>query len=127
MGKLLWRVLGVRGSAAQPREAEGGTDAEPALPDAVAIEEAAELEPAVEGDSIPIHLLTEEAFKLYFEQLKPNGVLAVHVSNKYLDLKPIVKLAAQALGKESRVIDTDDDEEDSEAEQLDDERLRRPG
>ena len=67
---------------------------------------------AFSSDSIPIHLLTEEAFKLYFERLKPNGVLAVHVSNKYLDLKPIVKLAALALGKESRVIDTDDDEEE---------------
>jgi hypothetical protein len=68
---------------------------------------------AFSSDSIPVHLLTEEAFELYFHHLKATGVLAVHVSNKYLDLKPIVKLAAQALGKESLVIDTDDGDSDS--------------
>jgi hypothetical protein len=66
---------------------------------------------AFSSDSIPVHLLTVEAFRLYFHQLKPNGVLAVHVSNKYLDLKPIVELAARALDKETRVIDTDDEDE----------------
>jgi SAM-dependent methyltransferase len=66
---------------------------------------------AFSSDSIPVHLLTIEAFKLYFHHLKPNGVLAVHVSNKYLDLKPIVELAARALDKETRVIDTDDVDE----------------
>ena len=35
----------------------------------------------------------------------------MHVSNKYLDLKPIVKLAVDALGKQSRLVDTDDDED----------------
>ncbi len=66
---------------------------------------------AFSSDSIPVHLLTVEAFRLYFRQLKPDGVLAVHVSNKYLDLKPIVELAARALGKDTRVIDTDDEDE----------------
>jgi hypothetical protein len=66
---------------------------------------------AFSSDSIPVHLLTVEAFRLYFHHLKPDGVLAVHVSNKYLDLKPIVELAARALDKETRVIDTDDDDE----------------
>ena len=66
---------------------------------------------AFSSDSIPVHLLTVEAFELYFHHLKPSGVLAVHVSNKYLDLKPIVELAAKALGKETRVIDTDDEDD----------------
>ena len=66
---------------------------------------------AFSSDSIPVHLLTIEAFQLYFHHLKPNGVLAVHVSNKYLDLKPVVDRAAEALGKARIVIDTDDDEE----------------
>src|SRR5262249_39759387 len=66
---------------------------------------------AFSSDSIPVHLLTIEAFKLYFHHLKPNGVLAVHVSNKYLDLKPVVELAARALDKESRVVDTEDVDE----------------
>lgn len=68
---------------------------------------------AFSGDSIPVHLLTREAFDLYFKHLKPGGVLAVHVSNKYLDLLPVVRLAVDALGKQAAVIDTDDDEEDS--------------
>lgn len=45
---------------------------------------------AFSSDSIPIHLLTREAFELYFRHLKPDGILAVHVSNRYLDLAPIV-------------------------------------
>ena len=49
---------------------------------------------AFSGDSIPVHLLTREAFELYFRKLKPSGVLAVHVSNKYLNLQPVVRAAA---------------------------------
>jgi hypothetical protein len=45
---------------------------------------------AFSGDSIPIHLLTKEAFACYLRHLNRNGVLAVHVSNNYLDLRPIV-------------------------------------
>src|SRR5439155_26295966 len=45
---------------------------------------------AFSGDSIPVHLLTAEAFDLYFRHLKSDGVLAVHVSNRYLDLSLIV-------------------------------------
>ncbi|HEV2351980.1 MAG TPA: fused MFS/spermidine synthase [Terriglobia bacterium] len=56
---------------------------------------------AFSGDAIPIHLLTQEAFILYFRHLKPDGVLAVHVSNRYLDLKPVVQRVAESLGKKS--------------------------
>lgn len=54
---------------------------------------------AFSGDSIPVHLLTREAFALYFRHLKPGGVLAVHISNKYLNLRPVVQAAANNLGK----------------------------
>jgi hypothetical protein len=64
---------------------------------------------AFSGDSIPVHLLTREAFTLYFHHLKPDGVLAVHISNRYLDLRPVVKQAARALGKQAREVDTEDD------------------
>jgi hypothetical protein len=57
-------------------------------------------------------LLTREAFVLYFQHLKANGVLAVHVSNKHLDLRPVVKMAAESLHKEARVIDTEDEAND---------------
>jgi hypothetical protein len=63
---------------------------------------------AFSSDSIPVHLLTREAFELYFRHLAPNGILAVHVSNRYLALEPVVTTAAKALGKETRVVDTDD-------------------
>ena len=64
---------------------------------------------AFSGDAIPVHLLTQQAFELYFRQLKPNGVLAVHISNKYLDLEPVVGAAATALGKEAVRISNADD------------------
>jgi hypothetical protein len=46
---------------------------------------------AFSGDAIPTHLLTTEAFDLYKQHLKPDGILAVHITNSYLDLYPVVK------------------------------------
>ncbi len=65
---------------------------------------------AFSSDSIPVHLLTEEAMKLYFRHLNPDGILAVHISNRYLDLQPVLEQERAALGKVARVVDTDDDE-----------------
>ncbi len=45
---------------------------------------------AFSGDSIPVHLLSREAFQLYFARMAPDGLLAVHVSNSFLDLAPVV-------------------------------------
>jgi hypothetical protein len=56
---------------------------------------------AFSGGSIPTHLLTRECFELYRDRLRPDGVLAVHVSNKYLDLTPVVRSAARSLGMEA--------------------------
>jgi hypothetical protein len=64
---------------------------------------------AFSGDAIPVHLLTREAFELYFHHLKPEGVLAVHISNTYLSLAPVVVGAAENLGKESVLIENEDD------------------
>jgi SAM-dependent methyltransferase len=64
---------------------------------------------AFSGDAIPVHLLTREAFELYFRHLKPEGVLAVHISNTYLSLAPVVVGAATNLGKESVLIENGDD------------------
>jgi SAM-dependent methyltransferase len=53
---------------------------------------------AFSSDSIPLHLLTKEAFDVYRSVLKPNGLLIVHISNRHVNLKPV--LAAEAkLGK----------------------------
>jgi SAM-dependent methyltransferase len=65
---------------------------------------------AFSGDAIPVHLLTREAIALYLQRLKPDGVLAIHTSNTYLDLNPIVKLLADNAGVESPLISNSDDE-----------------
>ncbi len=54
---------------------------------------------AFSGDSIPVHLITVEAVRQYLRHVKPDGVIAVHVSNKYVDLSRVAGGAAQALGK----------------------------
>lgn len=45
---------------------------------------------AFSGDAIPVHLITLEAFQLYLRHLNDGGVLAIHVSNKFMDLKPLI-------------------------------------
>jgi hypothetical protein len=50
---------------------------------------------AFTGDSVPTHLLTREALSLYGAKLTPDGVIAIHVSNKYLDFVPIVAALAE--------------------------------
>jgi len=64
---------------------------------------------AFSSDAIPVHLLTAEAFEVYFRHLKPGGVLAVHISNRYVDLKPVVKEAAARFGKAARVVEDESD------------------
>ena len=64
---------------------------------------------AFSSDSIPVHLLTLEAFELYFRHLKPDGLLAVHVSNRYLYLEPVVAAAAEKLGKDAVLIESPGD------------------
>jgi hypothetical protein len=56
---------------------------------------------AFSGDAIPVHLLTEEAFDLYAKHLRSDGILAVHITNQYLDLSDIVRGAANRLGKDA--------------------------
>ena len=53
---------------------------------------------AFSGDAIPVHLLTREAFSLYRRHLNPDGMLAVHITNRYLDLAPVVAQGAADLG-----------------------------
>ena len=55
---------------------------------------------AFSGDSIPVHLLTYEAVAQYLRHLKPDGVIAFHVSNRFLDLKPVVLAIAERHGLE---------------------------
>ena len=65
---------------------------------------------AFSSDAIPVHLLTREAFQTYLRHLRPDGVIAVHISNRYLDLRPVVERLAAEFGLSSVCIS-----EDSEA------------
>jgi spermidine synthase len=49
---------------------------------------------AFSSDAIPVHLLTREAFEIYLGHLAPEGILAIHISNRYLDLAPVVERLA---------------------------------
>src|SRR5581483_5567479 len=66
---------------------------------------------AFSSDAIPVHLLTKEALALYFRHMKPDGIVAVHVSNRYLELEPVVAQAALALGKQARLVESGDDDD----------------
>ena len=59
---------------------------------------------AFSSDAIPTHLLTREAFELYFKHLKPGGVLAVHISNRYVDLVPVCARSAEHVHRSARVV-----------------------
>jgi spermidine synthase len=59
---------------------------------------------AFSSDAIPVHLLTLEAFQTYWRHIKPDGVLAVHVSNQYINLSPVVAHAARQSGRTARLV-----------------------
>jgi spermidine synthase len=52
---------------------------------------------AFSSDSVPTHLLTREALELYFKKLKPNGILAFHITNRHLLLKKVLSIHAEHL------------------------------
>lgn len=60
---------------------------------------------AFSSDAVPAHLLTIEAFEIYGRALRPGGVLAVHISNRHLDLAPVVESGSNALGWSSAIRD----------------------
>jgi hypothetical protein len=64
---------------------------------------------AFAGDAIPVHLLTREAVALYLASMQPDGVLAIHVSNRYLDLAPVVRGLAREAGKQVLEVEGEDD------------------
>jgi hypothetical protein len=65
---------------------------------------------AFSSEAVPVHLLTREAMELYFRHLKPDGMLAVNISNRFLDLEPVVDGECRALGKTDRLASNDDEE-----------------
>jgi SAM-dependent methyltransferase len=59
---------------------------------------------AFSGDAIPLHLLTREAFAIYARVIKPDGVIAFHVSNRFLNLAPVVRQLARDAGYQAVLV-----------------------
>ena len=53
---------------------------------------------AFSSDAIPMHLLTKEAFAIYKRVLRPGGVLMIHISNRHLELRPVVRTGGESVG-----------------------------
>ena len=58
---------------------------------------------AFSSDAIPLHLLTAEAFQSYARVLAPNGVLMVHITNRHIDLEPVIAAIAAKQGWTARL------------------------
>jgi SAM-dependent methyltransferase len=65
---------------------------------------------AFSSDAIPVHLITSEALAIYRRHVKPGGIIAFHVTNRYLDLAPVVQQLADAQGLHAVLIADDGDE-----------------
>jgi len=66
---------------------------------------------AFSGDGIPVHLLTREAFTLYWDHLRPDGILALHTTNLHFDFSPVIRALAKELGMKAMWIKDSGDKE----------------
>lgn len=82
---------------------ELGTKFSPGLYDVLVID-------AFSSDAIPRHLLTAESFRIYRQLVRPDGILAVHVSNQHLDLRPITLALAEGENWPARIVEDNPDE-----------------
>jgi hypothetical protein len=64
---------------------------------------------AFSSDAIPVHLLTSECGEIYKQHLRPGGILAIHISNRFLDLNPVSRGMAERLGWKAFRIENDGD------------------
>jgi SAM-dependent methyltransferase len=69
---------------------------------------------AFSSDSIPVHLITKEALGVYLRHMKPRGVIAFHVSNRFLNLPPVVGRLAREHGLHATVVSDDGKEGDDD-------------
>jgi hypothetical protein len=77
---------------------------------------------AFSSDAIPVHLLTCEAFEIYLRHLRPDGVIAVNISNRYLNMEPVVtrtadhfSLGAALIYNNDSYLDYDDEDDENSA------------
>jgi SAM-dependent methyltransferase len=67
---------------------------------------------AFSSDAIPVHLITREALQAYLRHMKPDGIVAFHVSNRFLDLIPVVARLAEELKLHAVLVSDDPEDED---------------
>ncbi len=67
---------------------------------------------AFSSDSIPVHLITKEALGAYLRHMKPDGIVAFHVSNRFLDLVPVVARLAKEHGAHAALVDEESGEDE---------------
>ena len=67
---------------------------------------------AFSSDAIPVHLITREALGVYLRHVRPDGIVAFHVSNRFLDLVPVVARIAREQGVHAVVVRDDPDDDD---------------
>jgi spermidine synthase len=53
---------------------------------------------AFTSDAVPVHLLTKEAFQMYFTKLQPDGIVVINIANRYLRFEPVLGNLAEDLG-----------------------------
>ncbi len=63
---------------------------------------------AFSSDAIPVHLITKEAMAIYLKHIKPDGVVAFHVTNRFLKLAPVVEQIAKTHGLQTLLVSDDD-------------------
>ena len=67
---------------------------------------------AFTGDGIPVHLLTREAVELYLRHTRDDGAILFHISNRYLNLEPVLGNVAAALGLQAVTVSHDPKNDD---------------
>jgi spermidine synthase len=65
---------------------------------------------AFSSDAIPVHLLTAECAEIYAKHLRPGGILAVHISNRFLNLEPVARGMAEQLGWNAVLVENPNDD-----------------
>ena len=66
---------------------------------------------AFSSDAIPMHLLTQECIAMYWQHLAPDGILLVNISNRNVDLTPLIRAMAEGSGKQARTCHSGEDPE----------------
>jgi SAM-dependent methyltransferase/MFS family permease len=74
---------------------------------------------AFSSDAIPVHLITREALATYLRHMKPDGIVAFHVSNRFLSLVPVVARIAKELNVHASLVSDDPDEDDDKRSRSD--------